>query len=310
MSKEHRRRAEEVKLSRFPEGADALTKVFYLIKQQTGVNFAQYKHSTLRRRIARRMVLLQRETLGRLCRVYCAQTTNEVELLFNDILINVTSFFRDPAAFATLRKKILPKIIKARGPRGDIRIWVPGCSTGEEVYSVAIVVMETLGNHAGRYRVQIFGTDLSEQIVAKARAGIYPESIAKSVSSTRLRRFFHRTANGDYQISRSIRDMCTFARQNVCEDPPFSHIDLDYLSQRSYLSGTTVAEKVHSRFSLCSQPGRISDARARRKAWVASPTSSRSSTRSTRFILRSSPDFAPRSRLSSHGRATFQQKLP
>jgi two-component system, chemotaxis family, CheB/CheR fusion protein len=219
------REANEVKLSGFPEGADALTKVFYLLKQQTGVNFAEYKHSTLGRRIARRIVLKKLETLEDYVELLRSETS-EVEQLFNDILINVTSFFRDPAAFATLRKRILTKIIKARGRRGDLRIWVPGCSTGEEVYSVAIVAMETLGHHADGIRVQVFGTDLSEQIVAKARSGIYPESIAKSVSSTRLRRFFHRTANGTYQISRTIRDICTFARQNVCEDPPFSHIDL------------------------------------------------------------------------------------
>ena len=215
----------EAKISTFPEGADALTKVFYLIKQQTGVNFAEYKHSTLERRIARRRVLKKLERLDDYVELLRSET-NEVAQLFNDILINVTSFFRDPAAFATLRKKILTKIIKARGSRGDIRIWVPGCSTGEEVYSVAIVAMETLGHHAGGVRVQVFGTDLSEQIVAKARSGVYPESIAKIVSSTRLRRFFNRTANGAYQISRTIRDICTFARQNVCEDPPFSHIDL------------------------------------------------------------------------------------
>ena len=216
---------EEVKFSGFPEGADALTKVFYLIKQHTGVNFAEYKHSTLRRRIARRMILMQLETLDDYVSLLRSDA-NEVEQLFNDILINVTSFFRDPAAFATLQKKILPKIIKAKAPRGDIRIWVPGCSTGEEVYSVAIAVMETLGQH-----VTVFGCRSSAQISANRsspRRGpeFTPESIAKGVSSTRLRRFFTKTPNGDYQISRSIRDMCTFARQNVCEDPPFSHIDL------------------------------------------------------------------------------------
>jgi two-component system, chemotaxis family, CheB/CheR fusion protein len=215
----------EVKFSGFPEGADGLTKVFYLIKQHMGVNFAQYKHSTLRRRIARRMILLQRETLDDYVSLLRSDAS-EVEQLFNDVLINVTSFFRDPEAFATLQKKILPKIVKAKAPRGDFRIWVPGCSTGEEVYSVAIAVFEILGKGRHNIRVQIFGTDLSEQIVAKARAGIFPGSIAKGVTSTRLRRFFTKTPNGDYQISRSIRDMCTFARQNVCQDPPFSHIDL------------------------------------------------------------------------------------
>jgi two-component system CheB/CheR fusion protein len=171
------------------------------------------------------MVLRQLEKLDEYVRLLRSDPS-EVEQLFNDILISVTSFFRDPAAFATLQNKILPKIIKAKTQRGDLRIWVPGCSTGEEVYSVAIAVFEVLCNSRNSIRVQIFGTDLSEQIVAKARAGIYPESVAKGVTSGRLRRFFTRTSNGDYQISRSIRDMCTFARQNVCQDPPFSHIDL------------------------------------------------------------------------------------
>ena len=200
-------------------------KCFTLSKRRRASILSITSTARCGRRIARRMVLKQLETLDNYVELLRTET-NEVEQLFNDILINVTSFFRDPAAFATLRKRILTKIIKARGPRGDIRIWVPGCSTGEEVYSVAIVVMETLGHHADGIRVQVFGTDLSEQIVAKARSGIYPESIAKSVSSTRLRRFFNRTASGAYQISRTIRDICTFARQNVCEDPPFSHIDL------------------------------------------------------------------------------------
>jgi two-component system, chemotaxis family, CheB/CheR fusion protein len=219
------REGDEVKFSGFPEGADALTKVFYLIKQHMGVNFADYKHSTLRRRIARRMVLQQLETIEDYVRLLRSDAS-EIERLFNDILINVTSFFRDPATFAALQKKILPKIIAAKGPRGEIRIWVPGCSTGEEVYSVAIAAVEALGRHASSARLQVFGTDLSEQIISKARAGVYPESIAKSVSPTRLRRFFTRTANGGYQINRTIRDMCTFARQNVYDDPPFSHIDL------------------------------------------------------------------------------------
>jgi two-component system, chemotaxis family, CheB/CheR fusion protein len=224
-----RRRAlpdgEQVRLSGFPEKADALTKIFYIIKQNTGVNFADYKHSTLRRRIARRMILKQIDKLDNYAKLLRSDES-EVEQLFNDILINVTSFFRDPAAFAALQKKILPKIIKAKEPHGDIRIWVPGCSTGEEVYSVAIAVLEALGRRSSGIRVQIFGTDLSEQIIAKARAGIYSEGIAKDVSAARLRRFFTRTSSGTYQINRTVRDMCTFARQNVWEDAPFSRIDL------------------------------------------------------------------------------------
>ena len=211
--------------SGFPVGADALTKVFFLLKQHTSVNFAEYKHTTLRRRMARRMALEQIETLSDYVKLL-RNHPEELDQLFNDLLINVTGFFRDDAAFATLQKKILPRIIKSKPQHGELRIWVPGCATGEEVYSVAIAVVEALGRGHSPMRAQIFGTDLSEQIVAKARAGIYPESMMKDVSAARRRRFFMKTANGSYQISRSIRDMCTFARQNVCEDPPFSHIDL------------------------------------------------------------------------------------
>ena len=137
---------EEVKFSGFPEVADALTKVFYLLKQHTGVNFAQYKHMYVAAsEIAGRIVLLQRETLEDYVKSLRSDA-NEVEQLFNEILINVTSFFRDPASFATLQKKILPKIIKAKAGHGDFRIWVPGCFTGEEVYSVAIAVFEARCN--------------------------------------------------------------------------------------------------------------------------------------------------------------------
>lgn len=209
----------------FPENADALTKIFFLLKQHTAVNFTEYKHTTLRRRIARRMVLHQLDKLDEYVK-FLRKTPGEVEQLFNDILINVTSFFRDSGAFSTLQKKIFPRILKAKRPQGEIRIWVPGCATGEEVYSVAICAVEALGRDSSATKVQIFGTDLSEQIVTKARTGIFPPSIATDVSPARLRRFFTKTANGNYQISRNIRDMCTFARQNVCEDPPFSHLDL------------------------------------------------------------------------------------
>lgn len=216
---------DESNLSGFPESADALTKVFFLLKQNTAVNFTDYKHTTLRRRIARRMVLHQVEKLEDYVKLL-RKDSSEVEQLFDDLLINVTGFFRDPTAFSTLQKRILPRLIKPKLPHGDIRVWVPGCATGEEVYSVAISIVEALGREGSAVRVQIFGTDLSEQIVTRARAGIFPETISKDVSPARLRRFFTRLPNGSYQISRNIRDMCTFARQNVCEDPPFSRIDL------------------------------------------------------------------------------------
>jgi two-component system, chemotaxis family, CheB/CheR fusion protein len=228
------------------------------------------------------MLLLQRETLDDYVSVLRSDAS-EVEQLFNDILINVTSFFRDPGAFATLQKKILPKIVKAKASRGDFRIWVPGCSTGEEVYSVAIAVFEALGNGRNSIRVQIFGTDLSEQIVAKARAGIYPESIAKGVTSARLRRFFTRTATGDYQITRTIRDMCTFARQNVCQDPPFSHIDLITCRNVLIYLGPQLQKKCIPVFHYAlNSDGYLMLGTS--ESVGASPTSSRSLTKSTRSM--------------------------
>ncbi|PYJ56130.1 MAG: histidine kinase [Verrucomicrobia bacterium] len=150
----------------------------------------------------------------------------ELRSLFHDLLINVTGFFRDHSVYATLKKKVVPKIIKSKSGQGEIRVWVPGCATGEEVYSLAICLMEEVTRAKRNVKLQIFGTDLSEVAITKARTGIFSSSIAKDVSPERLRRFFSRLSGGSYQISRMIRDMCTFARQNICEDPPFSRLDL------------------------------------------------------------------------------------
>ena len=241
-------------LKGFPEGADSLTKIFYLLRQHCSVNFADYKHSTLRRRIARRMVLRHLEKLEDYVTVL-RKEPRELEQLFNDLLINVTSFFRDTAAFSVLQKKILPGLIKPKLPHGEFRVWVPGCATGEEVYSVAISVVEALGREGNGVRIQIFGTDLSEQIISRARAGIFPETISRDVSPARLRRFFTRTSNGHYQIRRTIRDMCTFARQNVCEDPPFSHIDLITCRNVLIYLGPLLQKKCMPIFHYALNPG-------------------------------------------------------
>lgn len=209
----------------FPEAADDFSKIFYLIKQQCGVDFSHYKHSTLQRRLARRMMLHQIDKLPKYIELLRANR-DEVNALFNDILINVTSFFRDCAPFEILKKKVLPRLLKGKkGQGGEFRVWVPGCASGEEVYSVAICLAEVLSKTSSNLKVQIFGTDVSETLLSKARLGIYPEAIAKAVGPERLRRFFVKVASG-YQIARSLREMCTFARQNIAEDPPFSHLDL------------------------------------------------------------------------------------
>jgi two-component system CheB/CheR fusion protein len=207
-----------------PEGTRNLAQVFQLLRQTSKVDFSEYKPATIRRRVFRRMALRKIEKLGDYVD-YLRRRREEIDALYQDILINVTSFFRNPEAFESLKQTVYPTILKARTPAEVVRIWVPGCSTGEEAYSHAIALIEHLSDVRSRHSIQIFGTDLSEVAIQKARAGIYKDSIRADVSSTRLRRFFNKTEEG-YQISKSIRDMCIFATQNVFDDPPFSRMDL------------------------------------------------------------------------------------
>jgi two-component system CheB/CheR fusion protein len=199
-------------------------QIFAMLRNTTGVDFVYYKHATIRRRILRRMALHKLERVEQYIE-YLRRNPGELTALFQDILINVTSFFREPSTFETLREKIFPQLLNDRAPEDPVRIWAPGCATGEEAYSVAIALIEYMREHDQDITIQVFGTDLSENSLEKARAGVYPESISADVSVERLRRFFIKV-NGSYQISRSIRDMCIFARQNLTKDPPFSKLDL------------------------------------------------------------------------------------
>ena len=150
----------------------------------------------------------------------------ELQALFDDMLIGVTNFFREPNTFLILKETLFPEILKRRGSKEAIRIWIPGCSTGEEAYSFAIALQEFLEETgAGDVQVQIFGTDVNEKNVDKARQGIYPKSIEADVSEERLNRFFT-SFNGSYQIAKFIRDKCVFAKQDLTADPPFSNLDL------------------------------------------------------------------------------------
>jgi two-component system CheB/CheR fusion protein len=206
------------------EKADDLGRIFLSLKKQMGVDFANYKLGTLTRRIERRMALHGMKKLGQYAR-FLRDNKREIEALFDDLLINVTRFFRDPHIFAAVRRHFLPAILKTKGRHGELRAWVPGCATGEEVYSLAICILESLGPHASEMRIQIFGTDLSEGMIDRARLGIFSIAIKKDVSPARLRRFFTKHDSG-YQINRRVREICTFARQNVVTDPPFSRLDL------------------------------------------------------------------------------------
>ena len=199
-------------------------RIFKLLQASSGVDFTFYKKPTISRRIARRMALKNIELVSGYLKEL-QTNSEELDSLYQDLLIQVTSFFRDPEVFRALRNKILPQIL-ARKPAGEaIRIWVPGCSGGEEVYSLAICLLENMGDRASSTPIQIFASDISEQAIDKARAGQYPAETLKKVSKDRLRRFFDRV-NGSYQIKSGVRDFCIFARHDLTRDPPFSRIDL------------------------------------------------------------------------------------
>jgi two-component system, chemotaxis family, CheB/CheR fusion protein len=213
------------------ESPNEITTLFRLLRARTGVDFSLYKQSTLKRRIIRRMVLHKKDVLEQYMKLVESNPA-ELDALFNDLLINVTSFFRDPRTFAILKKKFFPRIIKAHTDDGPLRFWVCGCSTGEEAYSLAMALIEYFDQNRTHRHAQIFATDISDQGIERARAGIYPPNIQQDVSPERLRRFFTKV-NGNFQVYKSIRDMCVFARQNVLVDPPFSNLDL--LSCRNVL---------------------------------------------------------------------------
>src|SRR6516162_252412 len=200
-------------------------QIFALLRRATRVDFSEYKPPTIGRRVARRMALHKIERLEEYVSLL-QRDRQELNALYQDLLINVTSFFRDPAAFEALKTAVYPELLKHRqDSNAPIRIWVPGCSTGEETYSHAITLMEYLAEERVEAAVQIFGTDLSDTAIQRARTGMYKETIETDISPLRLRRFFQRVDSG-YQISKTIRDLCIFSMQNVFNDPPFSRIDL------------------------------------------------------------------------------------
>jgi len=207
-----------------PAGEPDAGKILETVRKVTGVDFSQYKANTLHRRIARRMVLHKLEGLQDYAR-FLRENPGEVEALYQDILINVTSFFRNPETFEALKASVLPKLFEDRTREEPLRVWVPGCSTGEEAYSIAISLAELAEARGSQLPVQVFASDLNAAGIDKARAGVYAKNIAHDVSPERLRRFFAEV-DGSYRISKAIRDMCVFARHNLLTDPPFSQIDL------------------------------------------------------------------------------------
>jgi len=214
----------------------ALEKVVILLRGQTGHDFSLYKKSTVYRRIERRMGLHQIDKIANYVR-FLQENPQEVELLFRELLIGVTSFFRDPEAWEQLQAEVLPALLAGGASNQALRAWIPACATGEEAYSLAILFKETLEAQNSRkpaqnITLQIFATDLDQQAIEKAREGVFPANIAADVSAKRLDRFFVKVERG-YQVAKSIRETVIFAPQNIIMDPPFTKLDL--LSCRNLL---------------------------------------------------------------------------
>jgi two-component system CheB/CheR fusion protein len=204
--------------------ANHVQKIFALIRTTTGHDFSHYKQTTIRRRIERRMAVHQIEKISSYVE-YLQTNEAEINVLFKDMLIGVTNFFRDSKAFKVLKEEVLPALLKARQPETTIRVWVVGCSTGEEAYSMAILFSEAMDMLRQHFNIQIFASDIDAEAIERARLGVYPDSIVADVSEDRLKRFFVKEENA-YRVKKQLRETVVFAVQNLIKDPPFSKIDL------------------------------------------------------------------------------------
>lgn len=211
--------AEEV----IEDGNPDFKVILNLLHIVTGVDFSAYKMNTIKRRILRRMMLFKINRLKDYAKLL-TQKKEEIDILYQDLLINVTSFFRDTDTHKYLKGTLFPKLLKRKEEGESLRIWVPACASGEEAYSIAMMLLEIQESKAVQVPVQIFATDLSTQAIAKARMGMYSKQELESVSPKRIQRFFIKTDSG-YRVSKAVREMCIFAPHNVLRDPPFSRLD-------------------------------------------------------------------------------------
>ena len=240
-----------------PKVENAIKKIFVLLRTQTGHDFSQYKPSTIHRRIERRMAVHQVETMDSYVK-YLQQTPTEVEALFRDLLIGVTNFFRDPEAFTALEREVIPLLFAGKQKAGVVRIWSPGCSTGEEAYSLAILLVEHMEAIKRSCAVQIFATDIDSRAIATARIGLYPASIAADLTPERLARFFALEPGGNaYRIHKGVRDMLVFSEQNVIKHPPFSKLDLISCRNLLIYMGGDLQKKLIPLFHYALNPGRF-----------------------------------------------------
>jgi two-component system CheB/CheR fusion protein len=233
--------------------ADQMEKVFILVRDHTGHDFSYYKRNTILRRIDRRMAVHQIRRLPDYVR-YLQEEPREAELLFKELLIGVTNFFRDKEAFRILRDKAISKLIETRAREGGVRVWVPGCATGEEAYTIAMVIRSVMNELKQDFPVQIFATDIDHDAIETARVGLFPGSIAVDVARGLLDRFFNKE-DASYRIKKEIRDMVVFALQNVITDPPFSKIDLISCRNLMIYLGSQLQKKVLPLFHYALRKG-------------------------------------------------------
>ena len=231
----------------------ALREIFTLLRTRTGHDFANYKRATVLRRIERRINVHELPDLTAYARLLREQAT-EAQALLKDLLISVTNFFRDCEAFAALEKEIIPKLFEGKGAGDHVRVWVAGCATGEEAYSVAMLLCEYAEGLNNAPDLQVFATDIDEQAVAKARNGFYTLNDAADVSPERLHRFFIKGKDG-FQVRRELREMVLFAHHNVIKDPPFSHLDLITCRNLLIYFNRTAQERVMGVFHFALNPG-------------------------------------------------------
>jgi two-component system CheB/CheR fusion protein len=233
----------------------SFTRVLHLLRNRTGVDFLSYKPATLKRRVLHRMATLRMTDLAEYAN-YLQSHPAESEALEQDVLIPVTRFFRDEAVFTALAQHAFPSMVQQLVPGATLRIWVPGCSTGEEVYSLAMCLQEYLEERGLAPAIQFFATDLNASVLEHARAGIYPASALTSIEPARRERFFTPIdrARGNYRIDKTLRERCVFAQHNLAQDPPFSHLDL--ISCRNVLIylGANLQQKVIQTFHYALNP--------------------------------------------------------
>ncbi len=236
-----------------PQAASSLQKIFILLRNHTGYDFSLYKNNTIGRRIERRMTVNQIDYIADYVR-YLQQNPVEVEALFRELLIGVTRFFRDQEAFTALEQKVIPRLFANRQANQPVRVWIPACSTGEEAFSIAIMLQEYGERLDHKPDIQIFATDIDNQAIEKARNSLYPDGIAADVSPERLSRFFVKEGN-TYQVKKSLRDMVIFAVQSVIKDPPFSKIDLISCRNLLIYLGPDLQKQVLRLFYYALRPG-------------------------------------------------------